>query len=143
MKGGLAAIVHAARPAAEAGARIGLVIVPDEETGGRLGAERLAGLGRLDGDAAGAIVAEPTWGTIWHACRGAFTVRVRVRVRPAHVGLHYEGVNAFAAAVDVGGPEPFPVISKPEALDRRRAQYQRSLSRPDTGRPPTPSSLTH
>ena len=45
MKGGLAAIVHAARPAAEAGARIGLVIVPDEETGGRLGAERLAGLG--------------------------------------------------------------------------------------------------
>jgi succinyl-diaminopimelate desuccinylase len=101
MKGGLAAIVHAARPAAEAGARIGLVIVPDEETGGRLGAERLAELGRLDRSAAGAIVAEPTWGTIWHACRGAFTLRIRVRGRPAHVGLHYEGVNAFAAAVDV------------------------------------------
>ena len=101
MKGGLAAIVHAARRAAEAGARIGLVIVPDEETGGRLGAERLAGLGRLDRGAAGAIVAEPTWGTIWHACRGAFTVRVRVRGRPTHVGLHYEGVNAFDAAVDV------------------------------------------
>jgi len=101
MKGGLAAIVHAARPAAEAGARIGLVIVPDEETGGRLGAERLAGLGRLDRSAAGAIVAEPTWGTIWHACRGAFTLRVRVRGRPAHVGLHYEGVNAFEAAVEV------------------------------------------
>ena len=101
MKGGLAAIVHAARRAAEAGARIGLVIVPDEETGGRLGAERLAGLGRLDRGAAGAIVAEPTWGTVWHACRGAFTLRVRVRGRAAHVGLHYEGVNAFAAAVDV------------------------------------------
>ena len=101
MKGGLAAIVHAARPAAEAGARIGLVIVPDEETGGRLGAERLAELGRLDRSAAGAIVAEPTWGTIWHACRGAFTLRVGVRGRPAHVGMHYEGVNAFAAAVDV------------------------------------------
>jgi succinyl-diaminopimelate desuccinylase len=103
MKGGLAAIVHAARPAAEADARIGLVIVPDEETGGRLGAEQLAGLGRLDRGAAGAIVAEPTWGTIWHACRGAFTLRVRVRGRPAHVGLHYEGVNAFAAAVEVAG----------------------------------------
>jgi succinyl-diaminopimelate desuccinylase len=101
MKGGLAAIVHAAGSAAEAGARIGLVIVPDEETGGRLGAERLGALGRLDPVAAGAIVAEPTWGTIWHACRGAFTVRVTVRGRPAHVGLHYEGVNAFAAAVDV------------------------------------------
>jgi succinyl-diaminopimelate desuccinylase len=101
MKGGLAAIVHAARPAAEAGARIRLVIVPDEETGGRLGAERLAALGRLDRGAVGAIVAEPTWGTIWHACRGAFTLRVHVRGRPAHVGLHYEGVNAYAAAVDV------------------------------------------
>jgi succinyl-diaminopimelate desuccinylase len=101
MKGGLAAIVHAARPAAEAGTRIGLVIVPDEETGGRLGAERLAALGRIDAGAAGAIVAEPTWGTVWHACRGAFTLRVTVRGRPAHVGLHYEGVNAFAAAVDV------------------------------------------
>ena len=61
MKGGLAAIVHVARPAAEAGARIGLVIVPDEETGGRLGGERLAQLDRLDRSAAGAIVAEPTW----------------------------------------------------------------------------------
>jgi succinyl-diaminopimelate desuccinylase len=101
MKGGLAAIVHAAASAAQGGARIRLVIVPDEETGGRLGAERLAELGRLDRSAAGAIVAEPTWGTVWHACRGAFTLRVRVRGRPAHVGLHYEGVNAFADAVDV------------------------------------------
>jgi succinyl-diaminopimelate desuccinylase len=99
MKGGLAAIVYAARAAAEAGTRVGLVIVPDEETGGRLGAERLAALGRLDSTAAGAIVAEPTWGTIWHACRGAFTLRVTVRGRAAHVGLHYEGVNAFASAV--------------------------------------------
>jgi succinyl-diaminopimelate desuccinylase len=101
MKGGLAAIVYAARNAAEAGARVGLVIVPDEETGGRRGAERLADLGVLDPTAAGAIVAEPTWGTIWHACRGAFTLRVTARGRAAHAGLHYEGRNAFAAAVDV------------------------------------------
>jgi succinyl-diaminopimelate desuccinylase len=101
MKGALAAMIHAARPAAAAGGRIRLVIVPDEETGGRLGAERLAALGRLGPSASGAIVGEPTWGTIWHACRGAFTLRVRIRGRPAHVGLHYEGVNAFAAAVDV------------------------------------------
>jgi acetylornithine deacetylase/succinyl-diaminopimelate desuccinylase-like protein len=101
MKGGLAAIVHAARGAAEAGVRVALVIVPDEETGGRLGAERLAELGLLDPSAAGAIVAEPTWGTVWHACRGAYTLNVVVRGRPAHVGLHYEGVNAFANAVEV------------------------------------------
>jgi acetylornithine deacetylase/succinyl-diaminopimelate desuccinylase-like protein len=101
MKGGLAAIVYSARDAAEAGARVDLVIVPDEETGGRRGAERLVELGRIDATAAGAIVAEPTWGTIWHACRGAFTLRVTVRGRAAHVGLHYEGRNAFTAAVDV------------------------------------------
>jgi acetylornithine deacetylase/succinyl-diaminopimelate desuccinylase-like protein len=100
MKGGLAAIVHAAQGAAAAGVRVRLVIVPDEETGGRLGSERLADLGVLDATAAGAIVAEPTWGTIWHACRGAFTLRVTARGRAAHVGLHYEGVNAFAAAVN-------------------------------------------
>jgi succinyl-diaminopimelate desuccinylase len=101
MKGGLAAIIYAAREAAEAGVRVGLVIVPDEETGGRRGSERLADLGALDGSAAGAIVAEPTWGTIWHACRGAFTLRVTVGGSAAHAGLHYEGRNAFAAAVDV------------------------------------------
>jgi len=100
MKGGLAAIIYGAHAAVRTGTRIGLVIVPDEETGGRLGAERLAALGRLDRTAAGAIVAEPTWGTIWHACRGAFTLCVTVRGKPAHVGLHYEGLNAFAAAVD-------------------------------------------
>jgi succinyl-diaminopimelate desuccinylase len=62
MKGGLAAILHAARPAAARGARIELVIVPDEETGGRYGSERLAELAVLDASAAGAILAEPTWG---------------------------------------------------------------------------------
>ncbi|HUJ56744.1 MAG TPA: ArgE/DapE family deacylase [Gaiellaceae bacterium] len=101
MKGGLAAIVYAAGAAAKAGARVGLVIVPDEETGGRLGSERLAELGLIDASAAGAIVAEPTWGTIWHACRGAFTLRVTVHGRAAHVGLHYDGSNAFTSATDL------------------------------------------
>jgi succinyl-diaminopimelate desuccinylase len=100
MKGGLAAIIHAAPRAAAAGARIRLVIVPDEETGGTCGAERLAELGVIEPGATGAIVAEPTWGTIWHAARGAFTLDVTVRGRPAHVGLHYEGRNAFLDAAD-------------------------------------------
>jgi succinyl-diaminopimelate desuccinylase len=99
MKGGLASIVYGGAAAAERGARVQLAIVPDEETGGRLGAERLAALGRLDG-AVGAIVGEPSWGTIWHACRGAFTLCVTVRGRPAHVGHHYEGRNAFEDAVE-------------------------------------------
>lgn len=99
MKGGLAAIVHAAAAAVEGGARVGVVLVPDEETGGRLGAERLAELGKLERGVAGAILAEPTWGTIWHACRGAFTLQLTTRGRAAHVGLHYEGLNAFEMAV--------------------------------------------
>jgi acetylornithine deacetylase/succinyl-diaminopimelate desuccinylase-like protein len=101
MKGGLAAILYAARPASERGTRVQVVIVPDEETGGRFGSVRLSRLGLLDASAAGAIVAEPTWGTIWHACRGALTLRVRLHGAAAHVGLHYEGRNAFAAAVDL------------------------------------------
>jgi succinyl-diaminopimelate desuccinylase len=126
MKGGLAAMVYAAQAAAEAGGRIGLVIVPDEETGGRLGAEQLAQLGRLDRSAAGAIVAEPTWGTVWHACRGAFTLRLTVRGKPAHVGLHYEGVNAFAAAVDIGAA----LRPLEQALCERRSALAFSSSDP-------------
>jgi succinyl-diaminopimelate desuccinylase len=101
MKGGLAAIVHAAHACADVGVPVRLVIVPDEETGGRLGSERLAEVGAIDATARGAIVAEPTWGTIWHACRGAFTIRVEVRGRAAHVGLHYQGRNAFTDALAV------------------------------------------
>jgi succinyl-diaminopimelate desuccinylase len=101
MKGGLASIVYAARACADRGLPVELVIVPDEETGGRLGSERLAELGAIDAGARGAIVAEPTWGTIWHGWRGAFTLRVDVRGEPAHVGLHYRGRNAFGAAVEL------------------------------------------
>jgi succinyl-diaminopimelate desuccinylase len=101
MKGGLAAIIHAAPGAAAAGARVRLVIVPDEETGGTAGAERLVELGLIEAGAVGAIVAEPTWGTIWHAARGAFTLDVTIRGRPAHVGLHYAGRNAFLDAFEV------------------------------------------
>jgi len=103
MKGGISSIVYGALAAAERGGRIGLVIVPDEETG----AERLAALGRLDPAAAGAVLAEPTWGTIWYAARGAYTLRVTTAGRPAHVGLHYEGESAFDAAIQaVAALEP-------------------------------------
>ena len=43
MKGGVAAIIHAARVGGEAGTSTGLVVVPDEENSGRLGPARLAG----------------------------------------------------------------------------------------------------
>ncbi|MEL7207340.1 MAG: ArgE/DapE family deacylase [Actinomycetota bacterium] len=100
MKGGLvamllAAVIHRER---NGGGRLKLVFVPDEETGGANGAERLDELGLLDPAAIGAIVAEPSWPDIWYAARGAFTVEVTVTGRPAHVGLHHRGDNAFLRA---------------------------------------------
>jgi acetylornithine deacetylase/succinyl-diaminopimelate desuccinylase family protein len=90
----LAALVH--RSLGGAG-RIELIYVPDEETGGAAGAERLVELGVVNPEAptVGAIVGEPSWPDIWYAARGAFTVNVVIRGRPAHVGLHYKGSSAF------------------------------------------------
>ncbi|NNE97093.1 MAG: ArgE/DapE family deacylase [Acidimicrobiales bacterium] len=101
MKGGLialllAAVIHRDRGG---GGQIKLVFVPDEETGGINGSERLEELGVIDSaPSAGAIVAEPSFPNIWYAARAAFTVEVTVRGKPAHVGLHYTGSNAFLAA---------------------------------------------
>jgi acetylornithine deacetylase/succinyl-diaminopimelate desuccinylase-like protein len=82
--------------------RIRLIYVPDEETGGANGSERLVELGLVDAkECLGAIVGEPSYPDIWYAARGAFTVRVTVHGRPAHVGLHYGGDNAFEHAHDV------------------------------------------
>jgi len=106
MKGGLVALLLAAVIHRElgGGGRIKLVFVPDEETGGVNGSERLEELGVIDSTpSAGAIVAEPSFPTIWYAARAAFTVEVTVSGQPAHVGLHYTGSNAFLAAHQVVG----------------------------------------
>lgn len=105
MKGGLAAMIYAVRALKDCGmepsSRIGLVFVPDEETGGALGSQYLAGRGLLGKDGIGMIIPEPTSGVIWNANRGALSMRVTVKGRPAHVGLHYEGINAFERMVEV------------------------------------------
>ena len=103
MKGALSSMLYAAAAVAEMdlGGAVELVFVPDEETGGRCGSGRLAELGLLDGSALGAVLGEPTSGTIWNGSRGAVTARVAVRGAPAHVGLHYEGRNAFEHAIPI------------------------------------------
>ncbi|HVT57955.1 MAG TPA: M20 family metallopeptidase [Thermoanaerobaculia bacterium] len=105
MKGGLAAMIGAVRALAECGVplrgRVGLSFVPDEETGGRHGSRYLAERGLLGAGGIGMMTAEPTGGKIWNACRGAISLRVRVKGRPVHVGLHYRGVNAFEKALPV------------------------------------------
>jgi acetylornithine deacetylase/succinyl-diaminopimelate desuccinylase family protein len=120
MKGGLAAMIYAARALASVATplrgRVALVCVPDEETGGARGSAWLAKLGRLGRDGLGMLSAEPTSGVVWNACRGAITLRVTVRGRPAHVGLHHRGVNAFARMLPIA-----QALSGLERRVRRRA----------------------
>jgi len=103
MKSGLVAMIHAMAALKAAGAplagRIGLVCVPDEETGGRTGSGALAAAGQLGNDAVGMLMPEPTSGVIWYANRGAFTAEVTVDGREAHVGLAHHGANAVARAL--------------------------------------------
>jgi len=105
MKGGIVAMLFALRAIQECGARLSkritFALVPDEETGGRLGTRHLAEAGLLPRTSFGMLMPEPTSGVIWNACRGALTLRVRINGRIAHVGLSQQGVNAFEGMVEV------------------------------------------
>ena len=129
MKGGIAAMACAAAAlrGLDLGGRVELVLVPDEETGGAGGSRRLAELGRLGRRGVGMILAEPTSGVIWNANRGALTLRVTLRGRPAHVGLHFRGVNAFEGAL--------PVLAALEAQKREVETRRTSFAvEPDAAR---------
>lgn len=105
MKSGLAAMLYAAHALRSAGARlrgrVGLTIVPDEETGGRRGSAYLDRTGRLGKNGIGMLLGEPTSGVVWIGCRGALSLRVRTRGREAHVGLQHQGINAFEKMLPV------------------------------------------
>jgi len=75
--------------------RIGLVFVPDEETAGPRGSRHLVERGLLGDKAIGMLTPEPTGGVIWNGNRGAITLKITVRGKPAHVGRQHEGINAF------------------------------------------------
>jgi succinyl-diaminopimelate desuccinylase len=105
MKSGLAAMLYAAVALQRLGVpldgRIGLVFVPDEETGGHRGSGFLAATKRLGTQGIGMLTPEPTSGVVWNANRGAITLRVTVHGREAHVGLLHRGRNAFEDAIRV------------------------------------------
>ncbi len=107
MKSGLAAMILATRAIRDSGTdlrgRLGLVFVPDEETGGAGGSAALSGAGLLGEAGIGMLSPEPTGSVAWNACRGAISLRVTVRGRSAHVGLSHTGVNAFTRMLDVAG----------------------------------------
>lgn len=103
MKAGLAAMIHAAAAARDEGllknGRVGIVLVPDEETAGPRGSKDLAARAVLGRDAIGMLTPEPTGGVVWNANRGAITLRASMRGKAAHVGRQFEGVNAFEQAI--------------------------------------------
>ena len=105
MKSGLAAMIYAIKAIKAAGVeldgKIGLTIVPDEETGGLLGSRYLADAGLLGENGIGMLLPEPTSGVVWNAHRGAISLRITVRGKPAHVGLQHEGINAFETMLPV------------------------------------------
>lgn len=99
MKGGIVAMLYAILAlkacGAELNGKIGLMLVPDEETGGERGSAWLTHEGLLGRDGVGMLLAEPTSGVVWNANRGAITLRVQVFGKPAHVGMQHQGENAF------------------------------------------------
>ena len=105
MKSGLVAMLYAAKAVAATDSarrgRLGLLFVPDEETGGEYGSAALAAMGELAVDAVGMLLPEPTSGAVWNANRGAVTLEVTVKGRAAHVGLAHLGINAFERAVAI------------------------------------------
>jgi succinyl-diaminopimelate desuccinylase len=108
MKGGLVSMLYGAAAARDLGLlegrRIVFHFVCDEETGSTAGSGHLRESGLIDPGAAAMLTAEPTGGVIWHACRGAITLRVRTFGREAHVGYVHEGVNAFEQLIRIAEP---------------------------------------
>lgn len=108
MKGGLVSMLYGAAAARELGllgdARVVFHFVCDEETGSAAGSGHLRDAGLIDRDAVAMLTAEPTGGVVWHANRGAITMRVDVAGREAHVGQAHLGDNAFEKMIRVAAP---------------------------------------
>jgi succinyl-diaminopimelate desuccinylase len=108
MKGGLVSMLYGAAAARDLGlledARVVLHFVCDEETGSLAGSGHLRDAGLIDPAALAMVTAEPTGGAVWHANRGAITLRVRVAGREAHVGQANLGDNAFEKMIQAAAP---------------------------------------
>ena len=123
MKGGLVGMLYAAAAARELGLldgrRIVLHLVCDEETGSVTGSGYLRAAGMIDPAAVAMLTPEPTGGVVWHASRGAITLRVEVQGRAAHVGQAYRGVNAFEHMVRIAAP----LAARAHQLQERRTAF--------------------
>ena len=120
MKGGLVSMLYGAAVAEELGlldgCKVVLHFVCDEETGSAAGSGHLREAELIDPQAVAMLTAEPTGGVIWHACRGAITLRVRTHGREAHVGYVHQGINAFEHMIRIA--QPLTTLSH-ELLEKR------------------------
>jgi acetylornithine deacetylase/succinyl-diaminopimelate desuccinylase family protein len=105
MKGGLVAILLAIRFVREfcpeLKDKVTFSLVPDEESGGRLGTQYLMSSGALPYPSLGMLMPEPTSRAIWNANKGALSYRITVLGKSAHVGLAHQGINAFEQMVEI------------------------------------------
>jgi acetylornithine deacetylase/succinyl-diaminopimelate desuccinylase family protein len=123
MKSGLAAMIYAAAAARDEGlltsGRIGIVLVPDEETAGPRGSRDLNARGVLGKNGIGMLTPEPTGGVVWNANRGAISLRATMPGKAAHVGRQFEGVNAFERAL----PAMVRLAEIKKDVELRETQY--------------------
>jgi succinyl-diaminopimelate desuccinylase len=122
MKGGIVSMLYGAAAASDLGllsrGQIVFHFVCDEETGSAAGSQHLRDADLIDADALAMVTAEPTGGVIWHANRGAITLRVSARGKEAHVGQAHLGVNSFERIVRIA--EPLAKLAH-DLLDKRTA----------------------
>jgi succinyl-diaminopimelate desuccinylase len=108
MKGGIVSMLYGAAAAQELGllgdGRVVIHLVCDEETGSAVGSGHLRQHDLIDRTALAMLTAEQSGEVIWNAAKGALSLRVDVRGRPAHVGQAFNGVNSFLHMLKVAAP---------------------------------------
>lgn len=108
MKGGIVSMLYAAAAAQQldllGDGRIVIHLVCDEETGSTHGSGYLHEHGLIDPAALAMLTAEQSGEAIWHAAKGALSLRVDVHGRPMHVGQADKGVNSFLHLLQVAAP---------------------------------------
>lgn len=108
MKGGIVSMLYGAAAVKELGlsgaGRIVIHLVCDEETGSAVGSGYLREHNLIDSGALAMMTAEQSGEVIWNAAKGAISMRVDVRGRPAHVGRAFTGINSFLHMLKVAAP---------------------------------------
>ena len=108
MKGGIVSMLYGAAAARDlgllGGGRVVIHLVCDEETGSAVGSGYLRERNLIDSGALAMLTAEQSGEAIWNAAKGAISMRVDVRGRPAHVGRAFTGINSFWHMLRVAAP---------------------------------------